>query len=158
MTTSYRISDEPAPGALADYAVNPLWPFLSIMLGGVWISWSWFAFNAVAVGSPTLRKEIAWVVVGLVVSVALVIFTFYLEASGILTTKARVQYALLVLTVWQLGVTYVLYELQSRTIQIYEYFGGKLRNGLIVVVAVMVFRKSILAIIAPTVFLKLVIG
>jgi len=158
MSSSYRISDEPTPSQLAKFAVNPLWPFLAVMLGGVWLSWSWFAFNAMAVGSPTVRREIIWIIAGLTVSVLLVMVIFYLEAIGILNSPAKVQYALLVLTAWQLGVTYALYTLQSRTIQIYEYFGGTLRNGLIVVIVAMVFRKSILAIIAPTTFLKLVIG
>lgn len=158
MTISYRISDEPAPSTLAKFAVKPIWPFLAVMLGGVWISWSWFIFNAIAVGSPTLKKEIFWTVGGLVMSICLAFLIFYFEALGVLDTTIKVQYTLLALTVWQIGVTYALYALQSRTIQIYEYFGGTLRNGLIVVVLAMVFRKSILAIIAPTLFLKMVIG
>ena len=50
---SYRIGDEPRPGALARVAVDPMWPLLAVMLGGVWLSWPWFVLNGVVVGSPT---------------------------------------------------------------------------------------------------------
>ena len=64
----YRIADEPAPGSLAVVATSPLWPFIAVMLGGVWLSWTWFAVNSFAVGSPSRRREIIWIVAGLAVS------------------------------------------------------------------------------------------
>ena len=57
-TRGYRILDEPTPGALAAYVVNPTFPMLALMLAGTWLAAPWFAFNALALGSPTARREI----------------------------------------------------------------------------------------------------
>jgi len=53
----YRIIDEPRPGPLAQIAVNPVWPFLSVMMAGGWLAWPWFALNAFAIGSARKRAE-----------------------------------------------------------------------------------------------------
>lgn len=136
--STYRIQDESTPGGLARYAVDPLWPLLGVMLGGVWLSWSWFLFNGVAVGSPTQRQELWWVTGGLAGALLISLALIWAEAIDVLRTQAEFAYAGLVLTVWKLGVTYLLYLLyllQSRTIQIYEYYGGQLRSGMLVLVA-----------------------
>ena len=158
MSTNYRICDEPTPGVLSKFSVNPLWPFLGVMLGGVWLSWPWFLFNAFALGSPTLRKEIAWFALGVGIAAGIVATILYLNSIDIIHSKSQAQYGLLVLTVWKLGATYQLYIMQSRTIELYEYFGGKLRNGLLVLVAAFYFREQILNAIAPNVFASLVLS
>ena len=55
---TYQIADEPIETSLRAYVVRPSAPLMAIMLGGAWLSWPWFAFNAIAMGSPTRRKEI----------------------------------------------------------------------------------------------------
>ena len=151
----YRIADEPAPGSLAVVATSPLWPFIAVMLGGVWLSWTWFAVNSFAVGSPSRRREIIWIVAGLAVS-ALMAFAILAGAGRGMIAGEHVKYALLVITVWQLGVSYVLFMLQTRTIEIYEYFGGVLRSGLVfLLLAAFIVRPMVVAKLPA--FLKMVL-
>ncbi|MCW8891373.1 MAG: hypothetical protein OQL20_12005 [Sedimenticola sp.] len=130
----YRITDEPAPGAMSALVVNPLWPFIAVMFGGVWLSWSWFALNGVAVGSPSKNKEWMLIAGGLLGAVMLMLGLMYLADSG-LVEQVYLKYLFLILVVWKLGITYALYALQSHTIELYEYYGGTIKNGVLVVVA-----------------------
>lgn len=131
---AYRIADEPDSGALAGLAVSPLWPFISVMFCGAWLSWGWFVVNAFAVGSPTRWRESLLVIGGLTGSVLLLAAIVMADRSGLIAAD-YLKYLFLSLVVWKLGVTYALYSLQSHTIELFEYYGGRLRNGLIVVVA-----------------------
>ena len=142
--TGYKIADEPAPGAMAHLAVNPLWPFIAVMFGGVWLSWSWFLFNGVAVGSPTRRREWLLVVGGLVVCAVLVAALSIVVSRGMIAEQ-YVKYLMLLLVVWKLGVTYVLYSLQGHSIAIYEYYGGVLRNGIYVIIAAFFISPKVLS-------------
>ena len=140
---SYRIADEPSPGAMAHLAVSPLWPFIAIMFGGVWISWSWFVLNGIVVGSPSRRREWIWVGVGLLVSGMLAYALLDFAAQGVIAEN-KIKYAGLVLVAWKLGVTYALFALQSHSIELYEYYGGKLRNGVFVVAATYFIAPGVL--------------
>lgn len=145
--TTYRIDDEPQPGTLAKAAVDPLWPLLGLMFAGAWLSWPWFALNSFAVGSPTRHREVAWVIGGFAVSALLLGGIFHAIDQGVIP-KDHISYALLALTVWKLWVGYVLYTLQSRTTHIYEYYGGVLQNGLVVLlVAAFVGRPQIMQVL-----------
>jgi hypothetical protein len=137
---AYRIEDEPRPGALARYAVQPLWALLAVMFAGSWLSWPWFAFNGAAVGSPTLRREVGWVVAGFAGRALLIAGILFAAGTGRLPRQA-VPYALLPLTLWTLGVSYVLHSLQSRSFQLYQHYGGTLRSGLPVVMAGFLIRR-----------------
>lgn len=140
---TYRIADEPTPGALAHLAVNPFWPFVAAMFGGIWLSWSWFVLNGIAVGSPTQKREWLWIAAGLIVSALLLSGLFYLIDTGVIAEK-QIKYAFLLLVMWKLGVTYVLYTLQSHSIELYEYYGGPLKNGAIVIIAAYFVSPAIL--------------
>ena len=126
--TSYQIADEPAPGNLARFAVNPVFPLLALMLGGVWLAFPWFAFNSIAVGSPTRRAELAWLVGGLLAFVVICVAIIAAYESGLISENG-LPYAILALVVAKIGVGYAVHVLQSRTIEIYEHFGGVLQNG-----------------------------
>ena len=130
----YRILDEPRPGALAQLAVNPLWPLLAIMFGGAWISWPWFVVNAFAIGSPTRWREVALAVGGFV-GTAVLFVTLVKAAAGGLISGVAIKYAVTFLVVWKLAVSYWLYVLQGRTFDLFEYFHGATRNGMLVVFA-----------------------
>lgn len=153
--TYYRIADEPAPGALAHLAVSPLWPFVAVMFGGAWLSWGWFVVNGIAVGSPTRRREWCWVGAGLIGS-ALLVFALYQAAGHELLAENQLRYAMLLLVVWKLGVTYMLYHLQGHTIELYEYYGGRLRNGVVVVIVAAVAGPALLAPLPG--YLRMVLG
>lgn len=143
MSTAYRIADEPRPSTLAQLAVNPLFPFLAMMLGGTWIAWPWFALNSFAVGSPTRGRELLWLAGGAVATVALSFGVFALVGSDTLATRGA-RYALLTVIVAKLTTSYAVFTLQSRTIEIYQYYGGKLQNGAIPLVLAFLFGSRVL--------------
>jgi hypothetical protein len=131
--SAYKISDEPTPGYLSSFAVNPVWPFVAIMFSGVWLSWSWFIFNSIAVGSPT--KRIEWLLIGGgLIGGASIIFAISMVVQNGWVPESYLKYLMIILIVWKLGVTYALYYLQNHTIELYEFFGGTLRNGLFVAI------------------------
>lgn len=143
---TYRIEDEPRPGKLQTIAVRPLWPLLGVMLGGTWLAWPWFVLNAVAVGSPTLWREILWVAGGFVGAAGLIVGLFGLVGAGILP-EAGIPYAVIALVVWKLLVSYRVYMLQARTFELYEYFGGTVKNGLMVAVAALFLEPQLLGLL-----------
>ena len=132
--SGYQIADEPAPSTFARFAVNPVFPMLAAMLGGVWIAWPWFAFNSFAVGSPTRRAELVWLAAALVALPLLFSALILARANGWLPQSAG-PYAGLLLVVVKLAAVYAVVTMQSRTIEIYQYYGGSLANGTWVLVA-----------------------
>lgn len=144
MSSAYRIEDEPLPGRLSHLVVDPFWPLLAVMLGGAWLSWPWFVFNGVAVGSPTRRREVAWAVGGFAGSLALAAGLLLLANAEVLAATG-VRYALIVPTVWKLLVTYALYTLQGRSFHLFEHYGGRVRSGLVVVAAGYLLGARLLA-------------
>ena len=143
MTQGYRILDEPRPGPYAHLAVNPFWILLASMLGGAWLAWPWFIFNAFAIGSASRVKEIALVLAGIAGSVVLFFGIEALLASSVLDQRSAA-YAVLVVVAYKLGISYVLHLLQSRSFQLHEYFGGAVRNGMLLVIVGLLARGSVL--------------
>lgn len=131
---SYRIEDEPRPGALAHLVVHPVWPLFAVMFGGAGLSWPWFVLNGFAVGSPTRRQELAWTIGGFLGSFV-ILWTIAFLAAGDLIAGVGIEYAMVVLIIWKLAVSYWLYVLQGRSFHLYEHYGGRVRNGLLVVIA-----------------------
>lgn len=128
----YTILDEPKPGPLGNLVVPPFWPFLSLMLCSSLLSWAWFLFNGIAMGSPAKWKEWSLVAVGVAGTAALGFGGFHLIEGGTLSAET-VPYIGIAITVWKLGAAYWLYAVQSRTFEIHEYYGGVVRTGLPVV-------------------------
>jgi hypothetical protein len=131
---SYRILDEPRASGLAQLVVNPLWPLLALMLAGSWLALPWFALNAFALGSATRVRETL-----LVLSWAPLLFAL-LWVLGALRLYAGVPaaampYLAILITVAKLALGYALLTLQQRSFALFEYFGGQVRNGAIVVMA-----------------------
>lgn len=131
---SYRLPDEPRPGALGQIVVHPMWPLLAVMFGGVWLSWPWFVLNAWALGSPTRVRETLTAIAGLVGS-GVILTGLLLLASAADLPQASIKYLFVVLILWKLGVSYLLAELQGRSFAVYAYYGGVARNGLFVALA-----------------------
>ncbi|MCP4504512.1 MAG: hypothetical protein GY822_31780 [Deltaproteobacteria bacterium] len=83
---TYVLIDEPRPGALSRVVVSPTIVFLASMLvpifytlplwGRLWMPFAWFAFNGVAMGSATLKREILISISG--------IFTVFAALFGLL--------------------------------------------------------------------------
>ena len=140
----YQLSEEQSAGN--SFAVSPLWPLLALMLVGAWLAWAWFIFNARALSSPTFRREVIWSVVGLLGSCVLALLILaWADAGGnedIMVRRFR--YALIGLSVWKLVVGYRVYMLQSRTVELYEFYGGRLRNPLMLLLAGFFLRGIVL--------------
>jgi hypothetical protein len=140
--SGYQIVDEPRPGPMARVTVDPLWPLLGFMLGGVWLGWVWFAVNGHAMGSPTRRREVLLVVAGIAGVVALAALVAWAVHAGVLPQK-QLWAGLLLITLWKLGVSYWLFALQRRTFDLYRYFGGAAANGIWVVAAGYFLRPTV---------------
>lgn len=131
---SYRIADEPRPGALASVVVSPFWPLLGLMLGGAWLAWPWFLLNSLAVGSATRWREAGAVAAAVVGSAAIFIGVAQLHAAGAIEATG-VRFGLLAVLLWKLGAAYLIERWQARSVEIFEHFRGTTRNGMYVVIA-----------------------
>jgi hypothetical protein len=155
MSTGYRIYDEPRPGGLGHLVVNPMFPLLAIMLAGAWLAWPWFVFNAVALGSPTRRKESAIAAIAVAGTVVLGLGLLAMVSRGVIESKLWIRLAVIVLVTWKLGLGYVLHTLQNRTFHVYEYYGGAVRNGMLLLAAGWFLRPMVLG-LSDSVLWKLI--
>lgn len=142
MSDEYRLPDEPKASGLSRWAVQPFWPLLGLMIGGAWLAWPWFALNGFAMGSPTRRRELVLVVVGLLMT------PLPIAAAGLLLVAGWdqtwvIQIMGLVVILWKLAIAYWLYALQSRTFEIYRYYGGGVANGGIALVLGLVADRAV---------------
>ena len=124
---TYQIADEPTEGALRDHVVHPNTPLLAMMVAGAWLSWPWFAFNAIALGSPTRRKELALCAGAFLGTGVLAAIAIALARAGVLPQGAPFKLAVLAIVAFKLTITYYISAVQERTFHVYEYYGGKVR-------------------------------
>jgi len=124
---SYQIADEPAPTSLGDYVVRPDAPLLAIMVAGAWLSWPWFAFNAIAMGSPTKKKELLLVAGAFIGTAALAMIVITLVRVGIIPAGIPTRLAVLGIVTFKLTMTYYISSVQERTFHVYQYYGGSVR-------------------------------
>ena len=139
----YQIADEPQPGGMAHLAVRPVWPLFAIMFGGSWLAFPWFVVNAFAIGCPNRIKTLVLAIVAFL-GAGLLTLGILLTANALNWDVYAFRYAYLVLLVWKLGLAYYLMVLQSRTFDLYEHFGGKVANGMLVVVASFFLSRPLL--------------
>ena len=130
---AYRLPDEPLPSGLAKYAVDPLWPLLACMLAGNGIGVVWFVFNGIAMGSPTRGRELTYVAISLLGSV-LLLLSLGMAKAGDWLDGSQLRYAALSIITLKIAMAYVLYLAQSRCFEIWEHYGGHVRNGMPVLV------------------------
>jgi hypothetical protein len=140
----YRIIDEPSTSSIARWAVKPFWPLLATMLAGTWLAVPWFVFNSFALGSPTRRRETALATLALVGSVALALLLIWLDGR-VAMGRRNAELALLSITAWKLSLFYVITLIQTRTLGIYLHFGGRVRNGVWLLLVGFYVRPKVLA-------------
>ena len=141
----YRLPDEPRPGALQRIVVSPTWPLFASMLGGPWIGWPWFVLNAHAVGSPTRWRQTLLAAGGLIVTFGLLVAIGVAHLQGILPDGIPLRLGILLLFAWKITVAYVLASMQWRSVELFEYYRGIVRNGMLVVVAIAILGDKPLA-------------
>lgn len=156
VSDSYRIIDEPEPNRLSQWAVDPLWPFLAVMLGGAGIGLLWFAFNAVALGSGSRSKELTLAAASFVGAMALTLLGFYLVNRDVLTVD-NLPYWAIVLVVYKVGLAYFIHLSQARSSELFTYFGGRLKSGMLVLFAAILLRGVWISVVDST-FWILVLG
>lgn len=143
----YPLVDEPRPGKLGHLVVRPSAPLLAAMLCGGWLAWPWFAFNAVALGSPTRRKELALCGVAVAGTGLLALVAFALVDAGVIRTEATARLAGLAIASWKLGMAYAISTVQERTFHVYEYYGGAIRGAVPLLVAGVWLRPLVLGLV-----------
>jgi hypothetical protein len=142
--TGYQIIDEPRSGPLSAVAVDPLWPFLALMFAGPWLGLPWFVVNALAIGSATQKKETLWVAAALAGQFALWGGLFWL-VDEVDVGKIAVGYLRFIPIVWILGFGYVLHFSQTRSAQLFVYFGGRFRVGWPIAIAGGIYGRPFVA-------------
>lgn len=148
MSNSYHIEDEPRPSSFSSYTVQPMWPLLGMMLGGCWLGWPWFVFNSLAVGSPSAKRELRMVGAAFAVTVAFTAVIFWLDRQQLIT-KVVAELAWVALAGWKLTCGYRLQTIQTRSVELHQYFGGAIRNGSLLAMASFMLRSSVLAQLPP---------
>jgi hypothetical protein len=126
---TYAIADEPIETSRRHLVVDPGAPLLAEMVCGSWLSLPWFAFNAIAMGSPTRRKEIAMCVLALAGAAVLGYAVLALRGIGVIESRIVLRFALLGIVTWKLAMAYAIHMLQARTFHVYEYYGGPVRSA-----------------------------
>lgn len=149
-TSGYRIADEPTGGALSHLVVQPIWPLLAGMLGGLWLGLPWLVFNAYAMGSATKTKE---TVIAVLMFLAIVVSSVAIAGLvGDTIPDRAFGFLLLGVQLMKLGVYYALQGLQSRSFELHQYYGGTVKNGMILVIAGAFLRSTVLGISKSLVF------
>ena len=155
---SYVIPDEPRPGALGHLVVRPSAPLLASMLAGAWLAWPWFVLNAIALGSPTRRKEVGLVALAAAGTVALVVLTWLLIELGVIDSRTTASLAVLAISTWKLAMAYWVCIVQSRTFHVYEYYGGAVRSAGAVLAAGFWLRPVVLGLLDDPFLIIIVAG
>jgi hypothetical protein len=141
---TYVLPDEARPGALGNYVVRPSAPLLASMIAGAWLSWPWFAFNAIALGSPTRKRELTLCGVAVLGTALLAALLLGMVRWGWLEGPTEIQCGLLVISTWKVGMGYWLQIVQARTFHVYEYYQGVVRNPSAVLIAGFWLRPLVL--------------
>ena len=158
----YRIPDEPAAlHSEAGLIVDPLWPLFAQMLVGTWMALPWFLANGLFMGSPTRRREWALIAGASLFGAAhscsrcpsrhRLVRRLHSPASIRPTACSSI-------TVLKLGCAYGLYMMQQRAFQLWRHFGGKPKNGMLLVIAAMVFVKPNVTIALGKSLLAIILG
>src|SRR5688572_3426638 len=115
---SYEIADEPHETPWRHLVVNPSGPLLAEMVCGSWLAIPWFAFNAIAMGSPTKKKEISMCVAQLAGTGVLAAILIALVNADIIESATVIRLCLLGIVTFKLGMGYALHIVQSRTFHV----------------------------------------
>lgn len=155
---SYQIADEPVETSLRAYVVRPSAPLAAIMLGGAWLSWPWFAFNAIAMGSPTRRKELALCAAAVLGTGVLGALVIALARAGFIPAGAPLRLAVLAIVTFKLTITYSIATVQDRTFHVYEYYGGPVRAAGAILGAGYVLRDLVIGLSDDPLWIIIVAG
>ncbi len=123
MTVAYRIQDEPIGGRSGPPALDPFWLLLAMMFGGAGLGASAFTVNAWLLRGPTWTREVGIAIAILAGAPAILLGLLVLRTNGLLPGSS-LQYAMLLIVAWKLGLAYWIFFLQQTSHALYQYFGG----------------------------------
>jgi hypothetical protein len=132
---SYQIADEPTERGRQSFVVRPSVPLFAMMFCGAWLAFPWFAANAIALDSPTSRREVKLAATAMAGVVALVLAIYTLVDLGVIESRLALRIALLVVSGVKVGFAYWLSIVQNRTFNVYTYYGGTVQKAFYVVMA-----------------------
>ena len=135
MSTRYRIADEARPSPVSHLVVQPFWPLVGLMFGGFWLAIPWYVFNSFAVGSPRRVREVSLAVIGVLGAFGITWALLVADARDVIATRLDARLGLLVLLAWKITICYALCVQQGKSFAIYAYYGGVVRNGMLVAAA-----------------------
>lgn len=140
---SYAIADEPHDTAWKQLVVSPIGPMLAEIVCGSWLSLPWFVVNALALGSPTKRKEIALCVLQLIVTIGLGSLLIWADDHDLIESRTLLQLSVLSIITWKVGIAYTITRIQSRTYEVFELDGGPARSTTFVLAAGILARPFV---------------
>lgn len=164
--------DLPASEAGRLPAVRPFVVLAGCVFGGVWLGWPWFVLNAFALDledKTTLAKRLALGLVGasaIAIAIVAVAEPDAMAPSllGLVLDDPEphefswVPYMIIGLIGWKTAFAYLLFEDQRLPGEVYEYYGGVMRNGIPVVAAASFLRGWILLELLPVGWWTLVLA
>lgn len=140
---SYAIADEPHDTPWKHLIVSPSGPLMAEIVVGSWLSVPWFAVNAIVLGSPTKKKEIALCVAQLIVTILLGSLLLWADDRDLIESRTLLQLAMFAIVCWKVGVAYMLTKIQQRAYQVYELYGGAARTTTFVIAGGLVLRPYV---------------
>jgi hypothetical protein len=115
-----------------------------LMLGGAWLGLPWFVLNGVALGSATLRREIACAAGAFLGAAALALLAVVLVGERVVPMSAFAYLGLAPL-IWKLGLGYKLATLQHRSFALWQHYGGIARRPVVIVVLALILRMKLVS-------------
>lgn len=141
MPTPASIHDSGGPDQR--WVTNPVFCLLATMLAGTWLGWSWFAWNAIALGGERKSAQLRLLAIGVAVASVMAIGLAALLGHEVLSRRAF-DYCVIALVAWKLWISYKLQLDQRIEVELYAWYGGRLRQGAFVLVAGIALRGSVL--------------
>ena len=139
----YHIADEPTPGALSRFVVDPFWPVMACMMVGGIPGLAWLIFNGVALGSPTRGREALICVAGMVGALLVLGLVMLGQDAGLISERAA-RYIALLAIFCKLGAGCMAAFFQQSALELHEYFGGQKANGWVVLLVAAVVLRPVM--------------
>lgn len=128
---TYIIIDEPKVKFLEKAIVNPVIILFAAMIvpmftkipyfGRWWLPFVWLVFNGIILGSPTLKKEISYSVIGLLILTAFFYGIFYIVEQQLQFDFSIIEYLFIFMYGLFFLFMYFVVFLQEAPYQIYQY-------------------------------------
>jgi hypothetical protein len=141
---TYSIADEPVETPWRNFVVSPAGPLLAEMMCGSWLAIPWFAANAFALGSPTLKKELGMCAAAFAVTAVLATALVWAVDRDVIEGTTAIRLCVLAIVSWKLFIAYAINIVQGRTFHVYEYYGGPVRQATAVIVTGYLMRGFVL--------------